>query len=237
MFVVNDLPPPVDPALLDLLRRAEPATIGHFRHTGFMDPSIRALLPDRRIAGTAVTLRCYGADTSIVHYALGRLRAGDVLVMGRAGDMRHAACGGGVRSARYAGSFARLPGSRDKARRVEVARHRQRHAWRYGLERTRPHSPENPGWRKTNVWSRALRCVPLRPGRIGPGRGSQPDTGPARSLPPGAARGTLCLSSVPRERVKRERRAPWLDLRGPGASRRLPPQLSAASRWPVRLHP
>jgi hypothetical protein len=34
---------------------------------------------------------------------------------------------------------------------------------------------------------------------------------------------------VLRERVKKERRASWLD-RGPGASRWLPPQLSAASR-------
>ena len=49
MFVVNDLPPPVDPALLDLLVRAEPATIGHFLHTGFMDPGIRGLLPDKRM--------------------------------------------------------------------------------------------------------------------------------------------------------------------------------------------
>lgn len=104
MFVVNQLPPPVEPALLELLQRAEPATIGHFRHTGFMDPAIRGLLPDRRIAGTAVTIRCYGADTSIVHYALGQLRPGDVLVMDRAGDMRHAACGGGVAfAARAAG--------------------------------------------------------------------------------------------------------------------------------------
>lgn len=104
MFVVNQLPPPVEPALLELLQRAEPATIGHFRHTGFIDPAIRGLLPDRRIAGTAVTIRCYGADTSIVHYALGQLRPGDVLVMDRAGDMRHAACGGGVAfAARAAG--------------------------------------------------------------------------------------------------------------------------------------
>ena len=80
MFVLNDPPPPVDPALLETLSRAEPATIGHFRHTGFMDPGIRGLLPDRRIAGTAVTCRCYGADTTIVHYALGQLRPGDILV-------------------------------------------------------------------------------------------------------------------------------------------------------------
>jgi regulator of RNase E activity RraA len=104
MFVVNSLPPAIDPALLDLLRQAEPATIGHFRHVGFMDPGIRALLPDRRIAGTAVTVRCYGADTTIVHYALGQLRPGDILVLDRAGDLRHAACGGGVAyAARAAG--------------------------------------------------------------------------------------------------------------------------------------
>ena len=97
MFVLNDLPPPIEPALLDKLREAEPATIGHFRHVGFMDPGIRSLLPGyRRIAGTAVTVRCYGADTAIVHYALGKLRPGDVLVLDRAGDTRHAACGGGV---------------------------------------------------------------------------------------------------------------------------------------------
>jgi regulator of RNase E activity RraA len=104
MFVVNDLPPPVDPALLELLGRAEPATIGHFRHTGFMAPEIRGLLPNRRIAGTAVTVRCFGADTTIIHYALGKLRPGDILVVDRAGDLKHAACGGGVAfAARAAG--------------------------------------------------------------------------------------------------------------------------------------
>ncbi len=105
MFLLNDLPPQIDPALLDTLRSAEPATIGHFRHVGFMDPGIRALLPGyRRIAGTAVTVRAYGADTSIVHYALGKLRPGDILVLDRAGDTRHAMCGGGVAfSAKAAG--------------------------------------------------------------------------------------------------------------------------------------
>jgi regulator of RNase E activity RraA len=105
MFVLQDLPPQIDPALLDTLRQAEPATIGHFRHVGFMDPAIRALLPGyRRIAGTAVTVRAYGADTSIVHYALGKIRPGDILILDRAGDARHAMCGGGVAfSAKAAG--------------------------------------------------------------------------------------------------------------------------------------
>ncbi len=97
MFILNSLPAPIDPGLLALLAKAEPATIGHFRHVGFMAPEIRCLAPNYvRIAGTAVTARCYGADTTIIHYALGQLRPGDVLVVDRAGDTRHAACGGGV---------------------------------------------------------------------------------------------------------------------------------------------
>jgi regulator of RNase E activity RraA len=104
MFVVNDPPQQIAADLTALLRQAEPATIGHFRHVGFMDPGVRSLLPGHRIAGTAVTIRCSGPDTAIVHYALGKLRPGDVLVIDRAGDMRHAACGGGVAfAAREAG--------------------------------------------------------------------------------------------------------------------------------------
>jgi 4-hydroxy-4-methyl-2-oxoglutarate aldolase len=97
MFTLNPLPSPVPADLLALLRDAEPATIGHFLHTGFMDPAVRLLTPGYvRVAGTAVTARCYGADGTIVHYALGQLRPGDILVLDRAGDARHAACGGGV---------------------------------------------------------------------------------------------------------------------------------------------
>lgn len=104
MFVINPLPPQVDAAVIDLLVKAEPATIGHFLDFGFMDPGIRAWLPDRRIAGTAVTVRFLGDDSTIVHYALGQLRPGDVLVMDRVGDRRHAAVGGGVAfAAREAG--------------------------------------------------------------------------------------------------------------------------------------
>jgi regulator of RNase E activity RraA len=104
MFIVNEPPPSVDPDLLGLLHQAEPATIGHFRHVGFMDSGVHSLLSGHRIAGTAVTVRCFGPDTAIVHYALGKLRPRDVLVIDRAGDLRHAACGGGVAfAAREAG--------------------------------------------------------------------------------------------------------------------------------------
>ena len=104
MFVLNPLPAQIDADLIALLGRAEPATIGHFLDFGFADPAIRALWQVPRIAGTAVTVRCAGTDSTIVHYALGQLRPGDVLVIDRAGDQRHAAVGGGVAfSAREAG--------------------------------------------------------------------------------------------------------------------------------------
>ena len=96
MFILNPLPAPVAPDHLALLAQAEPATIGHFLDFGFVDPAIHALWPVPRIAGTAVTLRCAGHDSTIVHYALGQLREGDILVIDRAGDDRHAAVGGGV---------------------------------------------------------------------------------------------------------------------------------------------
>jgi regulator of RNase E activity RraA len=106
MFVLNELPKQLPKELTDLLVKAEPATIGHFLDFGFADPELRALLPDKRIAGTVVTCRFAGIDGSIMHYALGQIRPGDVLVVDRVGDRRHAACGGGVCfSAREAGAL------------------------------------------------------------------------------------------------------------------------------------
>ncbi len=105
MFVLDPLPPSIDPELIALLCKAEPATIGHFLDFGFVDPAIRALWQVPRIAGTAVTVRCAGLDSTIVHYALGQLRPGDVLVIDRVGDTRSAPVGGGVAfAAREAGA-------------------------------------------------------------------------------------------------------------------------------------
>lgn len=96
MYILKPLPPQIGEGLLDLLRGAEPATIGHFLHTGFMDPAVRGLFPDIRIAGTAVTVRAPGADGAMVHHAVGQARAGDVLVIDRGGDFKHACVGGAV---------------------------------------------------------------------------------------------------------------------------------------------
>src|SRR5438034_10926383 len=96
MFTLNPLPPQISPALVQKLVRAEPATIGHFRHWGFMDPGLRAMQQDVRIAGPAVTVHQPGGDGTIIGYALGELRPGDVLVADRCGGMRHAGFGGVV---------------------------------------------------------------------------------------------------------------------------------------------
>jgi 4-hydroxy-4-methyl-2-oxoglutarate aldolase len=96
MYELRPPPRQIDGALLDILRQAEPATIGHFLHTGFMQPGIRGLFPDIRVAGTAVTVLAPGPDATIVHYAIGQARPGDILVVDRCGDMKHACMGGAV---------------------------------------------------------------------------------------------------------------------------------------------
>ncbi len=107
MFTLNPLPSQLDARLVEKFKKAEPATIGHFRNWGFMDPGLRAMQSDVRIAGPAVTVRAPGMDGTIVGYALGQVRPGDVLVIDRCGDHRHAAFGGLVA---YACKVAGLAG-------------------------------------------------------------------------------------------------------------------------------
>ena len=106
MYTLKPLPPQIEPSRLNLLAQAEPATIGHFLHTGFMDPEIRALFSQKRIAGTAITVRCPGLDGTIMHYAMGQARRGDILVIDRCGDHRHAALGGALAYAARATGIA-----------------------------------------------------------------------------------------------------------------------------------
>ena len=95
MFTVNPMPQPIDADLLVRMGRVETATIGHFLHSGFLDRGIAAVLPDRRVAGTAVTARLPHADSTILHYLTKIVRPGDFVLIDRCGDDRHA-CWGGV---------------------------------------------------------------------------------------------------------------------------------------------
>lgn len=65
MFIVNPMPEQIGPDIIELLEKVEVATIGHVLHSGFVDPEIRAVLPGKRVAGTAVTLRIPNADSKI----------------------------------------------------------------------------------------------------------------------------------------------------------------------------
>ena len=96
MFIVNPMPKQIDPSLVELLERAETATIGHVLYTGFVDRGIAPLLRGKRVAGTAVTLRLPHADSTLLHYATKLVRPGDVVLIDRCGDNKYACWGGGL---------------------------------------------------------------------------------------------------------------------------------------------
>lgn len=77
------------------LSLVETATLGHFLHDGFMAPTIQPVLPDRRIFGPALTVRLPGSDGSALIEALSVAEAGQIVVVDRCGDFRHA-CWGAV---------------------------------------------------------------------------------------------------------------------------------------------
>ena len=106
-YKIKDMPAQLPPALVAKLLKVETATVGHFRHWGFMDRGIQPLLKGKRVVGTAVTLAIPGPDSTLLHHALGLLRPGDILVVDRLGDNRHACWGGGVTvAAKTAGAVA-----------------------------------------------------------------------------------------------------------------------------------
>lgn len=76
----------------------ETATLGHFLNEGFMAPSIQGLTPERRIFGPALTVRMPSDDGAALVDALSQVRPGQVIVIDRCGDLRHA-CWGAVTTA------------------------------------------------------------------------------------------------------------------------------------------
>ena len=106
-YRIHPMPAQLPADLLARLAKVETATVGHWRHWGFMDRGIQPLLKSKRVAGTAVTLAIPGPDSTLLHHALGLLRPGDILVVDRLGDNRHACWGGGVTvAAKAAGAAA-----------------------------------------------------------------------------------------------------------------------------------
>ena len=106
-YDIGPMPHPISAEVVALLEQTETATVGHWRHWGFCDRHIQPLLRGRRVAGTAVTVAIPGPDSTLLHHALGLLRPGDILLVDRLGDDRHACWGGGVTvAAKAAGARA-----------------------------------------------------------------------------------------------------------------------------------
>lgn len=105
-YRIDPLPEPAPAALIAALEKIETATLGHVRLTGFVDRRVQALNPAQPTrAGIAVTLALPAMCSTLMHYAVSRIRPGDFLVIDRLGDDRHACLGGAVaRAARMAGA-------------------------------------------------------------------------------------------------------------------------------------
>jgi regulator of RNase E activity RraA len=98
-FDRHPMPPQAALHLVHGLSRVETSTLGHWRLWGLCDPALRPLAPGMKACGTIVTLALPGPDGALLHEAISHLRAGDVLVIDRLGDTRHAAVGGVVAAA------------------------------------------------------------------------------------------------------------------------------------------
>ncbi len=80
--------------VLTRLARIAPSTLGHFVEEGFFDASIRPLYRPIKLVGRALTVDSPPRDNSILRRAVREAKPGDVLVVHRNGDERHAAFGG-----------------------------------------------------------------------------------------------------------------------------------------------
>lgn len=95
-YDIGPTPRELSQEVVALLSSTETATVGHWRHWGFVDRRIQGLLPNVRVAGRAITVALPSACSSLLHYAIDTLSPGDILVVDRLGDDRHACWGGGV---------------------------------------------------------------------------------------------------------------------------------------------
>ncbi|MBN7130528.1 RraA family protein [Burkholderia multivorans] len=83
----------IDPVLLKQLTMVSFPTLGHFLETGFANYQLRALVPNLKMIGRAVTLKLPHPDAVAVNRVLARLIPGDVLVIDMDGDHAHAPVG------------------------------------------------------------------------------------------------------------------------------------------------
>lgn len=79
--------------LIEQFKAVSFPTLGHFLEEGFADPQLKAMVPNVKLVGRALTLKLVGADAIAVNQALALIKPGDVLVIDTGGDERHAPVG------------------------------------------------------------------------------------------------------------------------------------------------
>lgn len=94
MIVINRRKERLSPDLVERYRAIEPATLGHILEFGFCDPALQPLWRPCQVVGPAFTVRCTALDSAIVHVAIDMAEPGDVIVIDRNGDEKHACWGG-----------------------------------------------------------------------------------------------------------------------------------------------
>ena len=95
---MSDARPAIAEHVIAGFREVPPATIGHVRTAGFVDPAIRPVYRLRRVVvGRAATLKLTPGDTAHTRAALTEQREGEVLVID-AGGVGPAACWGEMTS-------------------------------------------------------------------------------------------------------------------------------------------
>ncbi len=99
-YAIGPAPAALDPAIVETLRQCETTMLGHILYWGAMDPGIRANQGfGPRVAGRALTVQIPGPCSVMLHHAIGLAAPGDILVIDRLGDTRHACLGDGVAAA------------------------------------------------------------------------------------------------------------------------------------------
>lgn len=99
-YVVGPEPDLFPNALREQMNKLDTPMLGHIMWWGHMDTGIRASRAfGPRTVGRALTVQCPGADSTMLHHAVGLAQPGDVLVIDRLGDRTYACLGDGVAAA------------------------------------------------------------------------------------------------------------------------------------------
>lgn len=92
MIRVGAKPTPLSADVMEVARKVQPSTIGHWRDRGFAY-GLRPLTSVRACVGTAFTVRLADMDATAIHCAADELEPGHVLVVDMGGDDRRASVG------------------------------------------------------------------------------------------------------------------------------------------------